>query len=661
MGEDHSRTLRSLKISLIGLILAFGGSAILLFILGKYEEGMDLRKMFRDETEQVAMDVARLVSRHQDMDKSEKLQSILKKKFDTGDLVRAEIVAKNGYIVACNHEREIWTQETLDELWRVLRDGQPLPVDDREEFHWAFIAPIFERGEIAGALVVKQLRDDDSGAFPVRMQIALIAGIILVIGLIIMVGWRTSRRTARVKEIEGVADEVIEGKLWRRAPVVDDDRLGTLARSFNQIIDNLERQIRESRQAYEDLSEANQKLERVSAERARLLKKIRLFNVELKEKVREATQELEETNKKLDSKVKELGTLEKFNKSIFSSVTSGIIVADVPGRVTFINPEGRRILEVPELKRKKHCSKYLPEGCQPLAEHLLATLEHGEDRSGWELELLSASSKMIQLGVSSSLLRDYSHKKTGVVAIFRDITETKRMQKQIQRQERLVALGQLAAGVAHEIRNPLGGILGFAELLKRELADQGDYDNYIDKIIEEVDILNKIVGNILDFARSQKPRPVFLDVNDVLENALELAGHKIEKNGIVVKRKLDDDIPGVRADSHQLRQVFLNILYNSCEAMDSGGEIRIVSGFRTDSREIFVEFHDNGPGFETREKEQVFNPFYTTKASGTGLGLAIAYRIIENHGGQIQVKSEPGRGSTFTVWLKEVVTNLPAL
>ncbi|MDP7422714.1 MAG: histidine kinase dimerization/phospho-acceptor domain-containing protein, partial [bacterium] len=610
--EEFPRTFLSLKVSLVALILAFGGAAFLLYLLGMYESGLDIGSKVREDTERIAVNVAHIISKRRIINDPNYLQELLGKHFNSDDRLRAEVVSLNGTILACNHDGMLWKREQLEELERVFDDVQPLPIDAREEFLWAYIVPLFDRRIVVGALVIKQLREDRPRSLPLQVQAGLIVGGLLLVCVFFMLGWTAYRRTARVKEISGVATEVIGGKLWRRAPVVDDDRLGSLARSFNQIIDNLERQIRESKQAYEELSEANRKLEKVSFERARLLKENRLFNVELKGKVKEATQELKDTNRKLDSKLRELATLEKFNESIFNSITSGIIAVNVRGKITFINPEGRHILELGELKKKWHCTRYLSKGSQALAEHLLETLECGEDRIGWEIQVTPPSGHLLQLGVSSSLLRDYSGKTIGVVAIFRDITETKRLQHQVQRQERLVALGQLAAGVAHEIRNPLGGILGFTELLGRDLPEDDHSQNYVKKIVEEVDHLNKIVGNILDFARSQKPNPVFVDVNDVIENALALAQHKIEKYQVTVKTNLDQDIPGVLVDHHQIRQVFLNIIYNACESMVSGGTLRLVTGARQDTREVYAEFHDTGSGLNLSQREQVFNPFYTT-------------------------------------------------
>jgi len=234
--------------------------------------------------------------------------------------------------------------------------------------------------------------------------------------------------------------------------------------------------------------------------------------------------------------------------------------------------------------------------------------------------------------------------------------------ERMKERDRLAALGQMAAGLAHEIRNPLGAIKGAAQFLQPEAAGQGGLDpagtkEFLNIIVEEVNRLNNIVSQFLDYARPYRGEQEPLEVNDVVRKTLHLLAKESAGKGIEVVPSLVDGLPPVRADAEQLVQVFLNLSLNALQAMPDGGRLFVSTAIRRATRRgaaaafLEVRFRDTGVGIPPGDLRNLFIPFFTTKEKGTGLGLPISQRIIENHGGTIEVRSQPGMGATFTVLL----------
>jgi two-component system, NtrC family, sensor histidine kinase HydH len=246
----------------------------------------------------------------------------------------------------------------------------------------------------------------------------------------------------------------------------------------------------------------------------------------------------------------------------------------------------------------------------------------------------------------------------GVTASLGVTLQNSQVYERMKERERLAALGQMAAGLAHEIRNPLGSIKGAAQYLQpvnQQPADPG-VKEFLDIIVEEVDRLNKIVSQFLDYARPYRGDPKPLDVNEVVKKTVQL----VEKDApprVEISINTVEGLPPVRADAEQLRQVFLNLTLNALQAMPQGGRLQIATNLRRATRRgaaaafVEVRFRDNGVGIPPHDLKNLFIPFFTTKEKGTGLGLPISQRIIENHGGTIEVRSQPGAGASFTVLL----------
>jgi two-component system NtrC family sensor kinase len=229
--------------------------------------------------------------------------------------------------------------------------------------------------------------------------------------------------------------------------------------------------------------------------------------------------------------------------------------------------------------------------------------------------------------------------------------EIRKIHSQLFRSEKLASLGKLAAGVAHEINNPLTGILTNSSLLLEDLpADDARRDD-VEIIVKETIRCREIVKRLLDFARQTKPQKKLTNVNGLIDNIILLVRNQTSFRNIEITKNLGEGIPEILTDTDQIQQVFINIVLNAAEAMTKGGSLTISSELSADGEYLVITFSDTGPGLREEDRERIFDPFYTTKEHGTGLGLSISYGIVEQHGGSISAENNVGRGSTFTVQL----------
>ncbi len=227
--------------------------------------------------------------------------------------------------------------------------------------------------------------------------------------------------------------------------------------------------------------------------------------------------------------------------------------------------------------------------------------------------------------------------------------ELERARDQLVQSEKLAAIGQLAAGVAHEINNPIGVMLGFSQVLLKRTTEADPMYKPLATIEREGLRCKKIVQNLLDFARHNKPNPEQSDINQLIDDALALVEHQISNAAVRLVKTYSPGLPRVLADANQIQQVFLNILMNAYQEMSDGGELKIVTHQEGDY--VYAVFSDSGPGISAENLKHIFEPFFTTKevGKGTGLGLSVSYGIVEQHGGTIQVQSDGKAGATFTV------------
>ncbi len=292
----------------------------------------------------------------------------------------------------------------------------------------------------------------------------------------------------------------------------------------------------------------------------------------------------------------------------------------------------------------------------PWAVH--ADFYHSDDREvmaadtpklGIEEPLVKAGGDLRWLRTNKIPLHDADGEVVGVLATYEDITERKQMEHYVLRTERLAAMGRLAAALAHEINNPLQGIINSIELVLEFKLDEGRRRQYLWAVRREIERLQELSHRILDFARPPKvePRPTY--VTHIVRHALTLAEKQLQHSHIEVGVELSTDLPPVQASSDQLAQVFLNLIINAIEEMPDGGHLRIAA--RQVHDQVELTFVDDGPGIPPDQLPMIFEPFYTTKADGSGLGLAISHSILQQYGGSIAVHNASGGGAVFSITL----------
>ncbi len=239
--------------------------------------------------------------------------------------------------------------------------------------------------------------------------------------------------------------------------------------------------------------------------------------------------------------------------------------------------------------------------------------------------------------------------------MIQQLRRLRHLEEELRRKDRLAALGELAAGVAHEIRNPLVIIKNSAQILGDRFHGQNDNKELTQYIIEETDRLNKVVTSFLDFARPQKSNLEINQIAPIIDRTLQMTNMEISKKHIEVDKSFQKNLPQARVDNEQMHQVFLNLILNAIGAMPDGGRLEIKTAISRDdsngTKLIEISFRDTGCGISKDAIDKVFNPFFTTKSEGTGLGLAIAHKIIENHNGTIKIESQEGKGSIFSVYI----------
>jgi signal transduction histidine kinase len=244
-----------------------------------------------------------------------------------------------------------------------------------------------------------------------------------------------------------------------------------------------------------------------------------------------------------------------------------------------------------------------------------------------------------------------------MAALEQEVLDREKLQQQLFKSTKLAAIGELAAEVAHEINNPMTGILANAMLMKRADLDRGELQRKLEVIESEAYRTRDIVHNLLDFAHEESQfRPEPVDLAAILDQTVRVVEQQAALASVTIEMELDESLPQVVVDANHIKQVFLNIITNAIHAMPGGGMVRISAregGGNGDQRFLRVDLSDTGTGMDEEKQARIFDPFFTTKqeGKGTGLGLAVSQRIISEHGGEITVKSEPGKGSTFSVTL----------
>ncbi|MBI5187768.1 MAG: PAS domain-containing protein [Nitrospirae bacterium] len=352
---------------------------------------------------------------------------------------------------------------------------------------------------------------------------------------------------------------------------------------------------------------------------------------ELVSKLKEKERELEVLRQKAEDRAL---AIEGYNENILQSVPSGVISFDEELKITKMNLSAKRMLDIKEeMVVGKHYTEILN---KPVTDLLYdrKIVDRGE------ISYITATGRRIWLGLNLHPLKDREGRTIGQILIFTDLSELKAFQSQMTLRERLTSLGEMSAGIAHELRNPMGVIAGYTKLLSKKVDDP--LKPSVEAIIKEVETMDRIIADFLSFAKLTELNIIEINLKKIIEDcAFNIIGERTDIKANI----LFDVIPKIKGDEVLLRQAFTNLIQNAVEAMPKGGEIVI---FASAGDYLEVSITDTGHGIPEGIEDKIFLPFYTTKEKGTGLGLAIVHKIVVSHGGDIFVESSGGK-TTFRI------------
>ena len=344
-----------------------------------------------------------------------------------------------------------------------------------------------------------------------------------------------------------------------------------------------------------------------------------------------------------------------FFRHIVAGMRNGVLAITREGALALLNEEGYRIFGVEPQSDDRG---------KPIAEVLRAHPDIVRQLlSAFEMHMLPnrvetrlrPSGKVI--GYTLASVRDDNEQIVGIAMFFKDLTRVEQIEERERLRDRLAALGEMAAAIAHEVKNPLAGIEVMAGLLRRKIPDSPEAQAVLTDIIAEAKMANAIVQEVLEFVRPIRLQVEHTGIADALHAAVNLADSKATRGSIDVIVDVPASLPQIQADHHQLTQLFTNLLINAYEAMDGSGRVAItaMTMLQDDGGEgreaVRIELQDSGPGMPPEVAEHVFDPFFTTKAQGSGLGLAIVRKIVDAHDGQIDLRTAPGSGTLVRVTL----------
>jgi signal transduction histidine kinase len=352
---------------------------------------------------------------------------------------------------------------------------------------------------------------------------------------------------------------------------------------------------------------------------------------------------------------------DRFFRHIVSSMRNGVIAFRRDGTLALMNDEAYRIFGLTPSPGDTGCpfSDVLRE--RPEIIRVLSgafELSHLPNRAELRLKELDRV-----IGYTLSQVRDDGGLAIGAVLFFKDLTQVEQLEERERLRDRLASLGEMAAGIAHELKNPLAGIEVMAGLLRRQVPDSKDAQSLLADILSEAKLANAIVVEMLEFVRPVRLQVERTDLADVLQQSVTMAESKVPRRDVIVATHVDTGLPMIEGDHHQLSQVFTNLIANAFEALDGKGRITIsaaasaieadpaFAGLHPPTPAVLVEVADDGPGVPAELTDRIFNPFFTTKVTGTGLGLAIVRKIVDAHDGRIDVSSTPDTGTRFRVTL----------
>ena len=377
---------------------------------------------------------------------------------------------------------------------------------------------------------------------------------------------------------------------------------------------------------------------------------------EIEEKIAQKEEAIEQLKQDLED-------VKNFTESIIQSIGSGIIITGMNDTITYINRAGERMLgySKKELLGKPFSIFGLKEKQSVIPSFLNNPDDLDTRKEGW---MKKKDHTEFPVGFTINNHLSVRGEKIGKIVVFRDLTNVYKIQEEILRMDRLVSLGKLASGIAHELRNPLAGIKTTAQALGEEMSGDDSRREYLNRITKEIDRLNDLLKTFFSFAKPQNLNLVHCHIKDIINEIIPFLIKEIADKGIRFIETYHPQLPKIQVDKTQMHQVFLNLFLNAIQAMPNGGELKIeaspilstsVEGFKQNFIKVVIS--DTGRGIPPHIVQKIFDPFFTTKSKGIGLGLSITYQIIKKHGGTVKVESQWEKGTSFIINLPEMLEN----
>lgn len=554
------------------------------------------------------------------------------------DVLYAIILDREGRVAAYSSHDEhqgMILQDAVSQRAASARDTliQQVRSNQGEAEHYDIAVPVFVQGEKWGVVRIGlSTRDRQAEIRKTRQQVLLLG----VLGVVLSTGaaaFLARRIVAPIRVLTEGTMAVARGEILPTISVRTRDEIAVLAVNFNDMAKDL----RQHRTA------------------------------------------LEETNRQLDQKVRELSILANYNANILSSMTSGLLTLTLDGRFEMFNTMAEAITGLSGTEvRGQHYQRVFADNT-PFVRVLDASHRHQTPLTAPRLDFCCHDGRHVSLQLRTAVLQDRDGRTVGLLAIFEDLSPMQALESQLRRADRLATVGQVAAGLAHEIKNPLASIRTFAQLVSRKHHDSKFVEQFDRVVLQELDRVNGIVEELLELARPARLQYAKVPIQTLLERIIDIHAERMQQQQIVCKTDFAAALPPLQADAEQLHRAFANIVLNAIEAMPEGGELNLTcrpvptslfnvvpSGadevlgaprekvsltldqYATD---LEVVCHDTGGGIPAEQLDAVFTPFHTTKPKGTGLGLALTLKIIEEHRGTIRIASQVGHGTTVTMLL----------
>jgi PAS domain S-box-containing protein len=546
------------------------------------------------------------------------LQEILDSVHSKKDIVHAMILDTEGNVLVHNETKFVGqrmtdslsvnaVQSISERSIRIQHDGIPA---------WDVSVPILIVNERVGTARIIFSLESAYGEIARTRNTVLVIGAFAFVGgifLSIVLGRVIARPLYKLVE---ATRRIGKGDLMHRVNIVSGDEIGELARSFDHMADGLV-----------------------------------------------------ERDEQIEEKMAQLSELSSYNENILQSMSSGVITVDLKGNIVTFNRSAESITGLNRDDVKGKDVRSILSFDPSFRKMIFRALSSGKEKQNLEEQYTTPQGEELTLQVSIRLLKNINGDAIGVLTVFNDLTEIKKLEEDMKRAERLAALGTTAASIAHEIRTPLTSLSTFAELLPMKYNDPRFRERFQAIIPGQVDRLTNLVNDLLDFARVETLHLEETDIHPIIKDATDILMGKAVECGVRITLDLAPHLPNIHVDPDHISQVFLNIIQNALQAMPNGGALTIATAFqdhggitlKSEPKRTLVKgyveiaFTDTGIGISEENLGKLFEPFFTTRSKGTGLGLAISYRIVREHGGTIQVQSEAGKGTTFTVQLPKQI------